>query len=80
MDKDDLLRRTKEFALRTMKLVDALPRSRSANAVASQLVRSGTSVVSNYRAPVGLARERNLSPRSVSLRKKLTKAPSGWSS
>src|SRR5262249_25017483 len=39
-----------DFALRTMKLVDALPRSRSANAVASQLVRSGTSVASNYRA------------------------------
>ena len=50
MDKDELRRRTKEFALRTMKLVEALPRSRSANAVANQLVRSGTSVASNYRA------------------------------
>src|SRR4029434_9092254 len=50
MDKDELRRRTKEFALRTMKLVDALPRSRSASAVANQLVRSGTSVASNYRA------------------------------
>ena len=50
MDKDDLRRRTKEFALRVMKLVDALPRARSANAVANQLVRSGTSVASNYRA------------------------------
>ena len=50
MNKDDLRGRTKEFALRTMKLVDALPRSRSANAVANQLVRSGTSVASNYRA------------------------------
>ena len=50
MDKDELRHRTKEFALRTMKLVEALPRSRSANAVANQLVRSGTSVASNYRA------------------------------
>ena len=50
MDKDELRRRTKEFALRSMKLVDVLPRSRSANAVANQLVRSGTSVASNYRA------------------------------
>lgn len=50
MDKDELRRRTKEFALRTMKLVDALPRSRSASTVANQLVRSGTSVASNYRA------------------------------
>jgi four helix bundle protein len=50
MDKDELRRRTKEFALRTMKLVDLLPRSRSGRAVANQLVRSGTSVASNYRA------------------------------
>jgi four helix bundle protein len=50
MDKRELLSRTKEFALRTMKLVDAMPRSRSANAVANQLVRSGTSVAGNYRA------------------------------
>jgi four helix bundle protein len=50
MDKAELQSRTKEFALRTMKLVDALPRSRSANAVANQLVRSGTSIASNYRA------------------------------
>jgi four helix bundle protein len=50
MDKVELQRRTKDFALRTMKLVDALPRSRSASAVANQLVRSGTSVASNYRA------------------------------
>jgi four helix bundle protein len=50
MDKVELQRRTKDFALRTMKLVDALPRSRSASAVANQLVRSGTSVESNYRA------------------------------
>jgi four helix bundle protein len=49
MDKAELQSRTKEFALRTMKLVDALPRSRSANAVANQLVRSGTSIASNYR-------------------------------
>ena len=50
MDRDELRRRTKEFALPSMKLVDALPRSRSANAVANQLVRSSTSVASNYRA------------------------------
>jgi len=50
MDKDELQSRTKEFALRIMKLVDTLPRLRSANVVANQLVRSGTSVASNYRA------------------------------
>lgn len=50
MDKTELSKRTKAFALRVMRLAEALPRSRSGNAVASQIVRSGTSVASNYRA------------------------------
>lgn len=33
-----------------MKLVDALPTTRSGNAIGNQLVRSGTSVGANYRA------------------------------
>jgi len=50
MNQDELKARTKQFALRVMKLVNALPRSRSGNAIGGQLVRSGTSVGSNYRA------------------------------
>ncbi len=50
MDKTELFQRTKKFALRVMKLADALPRSRSGNAIGNQIVRSGTSVASNYRA------------------------------
>jgi four helix bundle protein len=46
----DLKRRTKEFALRILKLVDALPRTTAGRALASQIVRSGTSVAANYRA------------------------------
>jgi four helix bundle protein len=42
--------RTKQFALRILKLVDALPRRRSADVLAKQLARSGTSVGANYRA------------------------------
>jgi four helix bundle protein len=42
--------RTKQFALRILKMADALPTSRSGNAIANQLVRSGTSVAANYRA------------------------------
>ena len=49
MTKDDLKTRTKQFALRVMKLVDALPRSLSGRAVGNQLVRSGTAVGANYR-------------------------------
>jgi len=44
----DLRQRTKTFALRIMKLADALPVSRSGNAIASQIVRSGTSIGANY--------------------------------
>lgn len=50
MDQVELKARTKQFALRIMKLVDALPRSRSGNAIGNQLVRSGTAVGANYRA------------------------------
>lgn len=50
MDKDELKARTKSFALRAMKLVDALPKTTAGRAIGSQLVRSGTSVGANYRA------------------------------
>jgi len=48
VDKQELQRRTKQFALRVFKLVDALPRTLAGRAVASQLVRSATSVGANY--------------------------------
>ncbi len=50
MDKQDLKKRTKDFAIRVMNLVDALPRSVKGRAVGNQLVRSGTAVGANYRA------------------------------
>ena len=46
----DLKARTKSFALRVIKVVDALPNTRSANVIGHQLLRSGTSVGANYRA------------------------------
>src|SRR5438105_15607179 len=50
MTESEMKARTKEFALRILKLADAIPKSRSGNAVANQLVRSGSSVAANYRA------------------------------
>ena len=50
MNENELLQRTKKFALRIMKLVDALPNTTSGRAIGNQLVRSGTSVPANYRA------------------------------
>src|SRR6266478_227979 len=49
MNPQELKERTKQFALRVMRLVDALPRTPKGNALAGQLVRSGTSVAANYR-------------------------------
>lgn len=46
----DLKVRTKGFALRILKLVDALPKTTAGRGPAAQLVRSGTSVAANYRA------------------------------
>ncbi|PYJ17913.1 MAG: four helix bundle protein [Verrucomicrobia bacterium] len=50
MSEPDLKKRTKAFALRILKLVDALPKTTAGRALSSQIVRSGTSVAANYRA------------------------------
>jgi four helix bundle protein len=46
----DLRLRTKEFALRVIRMVQALPRNRVATAIGGQVLRSGTSVGANYRS------------------------------
>ena len=50
MNESEMKERTKQFALRILMVADALPKSRSGNAIANQIVRSGTSVAANYRA------------------------------
>jgi four helix bundle protein len=50
MNSDELKARTKQFALRIMKLVATLPRTVVGKAIADQLIRCGTSVGANYRA------------------------------
>lgn len=50
MTETDLLQRTKAFALRVMRLLEALPPTIAGRAIGSQLLRSGTSVAANYRA------------------------------
>jgi four helix bundle protein len=46
----DLKARTKQFALRVIKLVDALARTIQGRAIANQIIRSATSVAANYGA------------------------------
>ena len=50
MDEQEFKRRTKRIALTAIQLVDSLPRSRSADVIGKQLLRSATSVGANYRS------------------------------
>ena len=50
MNENDLKKRTKKFALRVIHLVESLPRTRTADVIGRQLLRSGTSVGANYRS------------------------------
>ena len=50
MTSEELKARTKAFAVRVVKLVDALPRGLAAQVIGRQLLRSATSVGANYRA------------------------------
>jgi four helix bundle protein len=50
MDKEELKKRTKEFSLRIIKMVDKMPKGVASYVVSKQIVRSATSVASNYRA------------------------------
>jgi four helix bundle protein len=50
VDKEQLKLRTKQFALRVIRLVEALSSGKTADVLGRQLLRSGTSVGANYRA------------------------------
>jgi four helix bundle protein len=47
--KEDLQIRTKEFALKVIRMYSALPKSTEAQVLGKQVLRSGTSVGANYR-------------------------------
>ncbi len=50
MNNENLKIRTKQFALRIIKLVESLPRDGTSIVLGKQLLRAGTSVGANYRA------------------------------
>ena len=50
MNAEQMKARTKEFALRVIKLVQSMPKTIEGYAIANQIVRSGMSVAANYRA------------------------------
>jgi four helix bundle protein len=50
MTREEMKKRTKEYANRVVKLCSALPNNWVAQTLGKQLLRSGTSVGANYRA------------------------------
>jgi four helix bundle protein len=50
MNESDLKKRTKQFGLRVIRLVESLPGTQTARTIGHQLLRSGMSVGANYRA------------------------------
>ena len=50
MTEDELKERFKAFSIRIINMVDSMPNTVSGRAIASQVVRSGTSPSANYRA------------------------------
>jgi four helix bundle protein len=52
MQKEEFLKRTMNFGLRVIHLVESLPKHQVATVLGNQLLRAGTSVGANYRAAV----------------------------
>ncbi len=50
MDSNILKQRTKNLAMRILKMVETLPKTSTARIISHQIIRSGTSVAANYRA------------------------------
>ena len=50
MDKKAFQKRTKQLAIRVIKMTDSLPKSKAGDVIGRQIIRSATSVGANYRA------------------------------
>ena len=50
MTPDEMKQRTRRLSLRIVRLVESLPKTRTADVIGRQLLRCGTSVGANYRA------------------------------
>jgi len=50
VDREELKKRTKAFALGVIRVVEALPPTIAGKNIGNQIMRSGTSVAANYRA------------------------------
>ena len=74
-----LKRRTKQFALRVIKLSRAMPRKPEAEVIGKQLLRSATSVGANYRAACRARSRADFISKLESCWKRWMNPRSGWS-
>ncbi|MCA9246399.1 MAG: four helix bundle protein [Planctomycetales bacterium] len=69
MDREEMLVRTKAFALRIIRLVDAMPQGNVGWVLGKQLIKSGTSIGANDReAQRASSRKQFLSTMEIALR------------
>ena len=59
MDSAELRKRTKNFALRIIKLAESLPRGRASDILGGQVLKAGTSVGANYREALRASSKRH---------------------
>ncbi|MFN3167379.1 MAG: four helix bundle protein [Phycisphaeraceae bacterium] len=59
MDREQMLKRTKDFAIRIIKLVAAMPSNRIGDVIGRQLLKSGTSIGANYREAIHASSKRH---------------------
>jgi four helix bundle protein len=50
MTKEELKKRTRQFALMIIKLIEELPNNKAGYTIGNQIIRCGTSVAANYRS------------------------------
>jgi len=50
MTKEELKKRTKQFALKIIELIEIIPNSKAGHTIGNQIIRSGTSIAANYRS------------------------------
>src|SRR5712691_1651061 len=75
----DLQIRTKEFALRVIRMYSALPKSTESRVLGRKVLRSGTSVGANYREANRARSKLEFIAKIVTVSRNLTKPPIGLS-
>jgi len=59
MTREQMLERTKAFAIRIIKLVATMPNNRTGDVIGKQLLKSGTSIGANYREAIHASSKRH---------------------